>query len=940
MQLIKKVKTLYGNLSLSKKINFFVLIITVITTALIGVFSYISFRNTSIKIIGGDALKIAETVTACVDGDKIQKYNETNQSDSSWDELTKTLSSIKAQNGAYFIYIMADDGDKYKYIAEGHIEGNKDDVTQLGDTDEKSIFGSEPQSVLNTGKAEYTDIYDNGTYGKLISGFTPIKNSQGKTVAVLGVDISANEAISSVNTYIPVLALLLIGCEILLVILLRLLLKKMIIKPLKDITVLEENIANGNNNIEIQENYLRQTDEIGDMFKGFKTMSDTFRQMLWEINNMAQQHKDGCTDVFIDEERFSGIYKQVVTSVNSTVKDYLNEILKIISYLDNISNGDFDTELEHFPGQKAVINEGIDQLKANLKNITLKMKELVTKAIDGDLQSRVDVGCLSGDWQKLMILLNNLLDAVVEPILEASEVLNELSEGNIETQVTGDYKGSYSQIKESLNRLALVIGNMTGDVKRLAASAIEGNLTVRADAGKYNGEYQKIIEYMNNTVDAVQQPISLIKIQLDQMAAGKPCSILDADFKGTYAGLVNSINALTKSISLMLVKTNSLMDASQKGDLAFRAGTDDLHGRYAEIVMSINKTLDAIIKPIEEIAAVIREISNGNLNIKVQGNYHGSLLVLKENVNLTVDTLNKVIQDISEYTANIAAGNIDLEELPVYNGDYNKISTDLNEIVSSLNDMLSNIWNSSEQIAAGSVQIAEGSRNLSAGTAEQSSSIEQLTASISQIASQTKGNARNASEAGNLANAAKDEVENGNGKMKEMLEAMNEINVSSQNITKIIKTIDEIAFQTNILALNAAVEAARAGQYGKGFTIVADEVRSLAVKSAQAAKSTDELIIMSNNKVKHGSEIVSQMAESLQKMKQSIEKVDELVLNIAEASKEQSTGINQINKGVEAVSCVVQSTVGTSEESAASSEELSGQAEMLKQMVGRFKLKS
>jgi methyl-accepting chemotaxis protein len=207
------------------------------------------------------------------------------------------------------------------------------------------------------------------------------------------------------------------------------------------------------------------------------------------------------------------------------------------------------------------------------------------------------------------------------------------------------------------------------------------------------------------------------------------------------------------------------------------------------------------------------------------------------------------------------------------------------------------------------------------------------------MAAQVKQNAANATQADKLSLTAKDDAVKGDEQMKEMLQAMHDINESSTNISRIIKVIDDIAFQTNILALNAAVEAARAGQYGKGFAVVAEEVRNLAQRSASAANETTTMIEGSIKKVDAGTKIASNTAQALIEIVESITKAAELVGQIAAASNEQATAISQVNQAVEQVSQVIQTNSATAEESASASEELSSQAEMLKQMVNRIKLK-
>lgn len=228
---------------------------------------------------------------------------------------------------------------------------------------------------------------------------------------------------------------------------------------------------------------------------------------------------------------------------------------------------------------------------------------------------------------------------------------------------------------------------------------------------------------------------------------------------------------------------------------------------------------------------------------------------------------------------------------------------------------------------------------LSQGSTEQASAIEEITSSMTQVAVQTKENAINANQANELAKKAKEAAISGNDQMKEMLKAMQEINGSSANISKIIKVIDEIAFQTNILALNAAVEAARAGQHGKGFAVVAEEVRNLAARSANAAKEMIDMIEGSIKKVESGTKIASETAKALNTIVEDVAKAVELVGSIAVASNEQASGISQVNTAIEQVAQVVQTNSATAEESAAASEELSGQAQIMQEVVERFKLK-
>ncbi len=301
-----------------------------------------------------------------------------------------------------------------------------------------------------------------------------------------------------------------------------------------------------------------------------------------------------------------------------------------------------------------------------------------------------------------------------------------------------------------------------------------------------------------------------------------------------------------------------------------------------------------IKKPINKMVVAAEKIADGDLNVDIQ-----------------IDTK---------------------DEIGILANAFRRMAENVNEVMTDINS-------AAEQVSAGSGQVADSSQQLSQGATEQASSVEEITASMEELSAQTNQNAANAGEANNITNQSKADAEQGNNRMKEMLVSMDEINESSRNISKIIKVIDEIAFQTNILALNAAVEAARAGQHGKGFAVVAEEVRNLAARSAKAAKETTEMIEGSIAKAGTGTDIAKETAKALENIVSGVTDAARLVSEIADASNEQASGIEQVNEAIMQVSQVTQTNSATSEEAAAASEELSSQAQLLKDAVNRFKLK-
>lgn len=297
------------------------------------------------------------------------------------------------------------------------------------------------------------------------------------------------------------------------------------------------------------------------------------------------------------------------------------------------------------------------------------------------------------------------------------------------------------------------------------------------------------------------------------------------------------------------------------------------------------------------------------------------------------------LKNLGNVANRMADGDLDVDISIDSKDEVGDLAKAFKKMSENINDVIANIHSAADQVSAGSKQVSDSSVELAQGATEQASSIEQFTASIEEISSQTNNNANNAISANEIASSSKLDAERGNERMVKMLSSMEDINESSRDISKIIKVIDEIAFQTNILALNAAVEAARAGQHGKGFAVVAEEVRNLAARSADAAKETTDLIEGSIKKVEDGTKIATETAEALTKIVDGITKVANLVGDIAIASNEQASGIGQVNQGIMQVSQVIQANSATAEESAAASEELSSQAEILSNMVKRFKLK-
>ena len=347
------------------------------------------------------------------------------------------------------------------------------------------------------------------------------------------------------------------------------------------------------------------------------------------------------------------------------------------------------------------------------------------------------------------------------------------------------------------------------------------------------------------------------------------------------------------------------------------------------------------LKPLQKVAEAGEKLSAGDFSMDLSYKSNDEIGVLMHSMNNVVERIRSIISDLSEKLTELAHGNFNLEmkNAEYYSGSYRPLFDSINNITADLSNTMAEIQQSAIQVNSGAEQVSSGAQGLSQGATEQASSIEELSATVNDISEHIKKTAENTRLANVEAQNAGREVSNSDKQMQQMKAAMENINEKSGEISKIIKTIDDIAFQTNILALNAAIEAARAGVAGKGFAVVADEVGNLAQKSANAAKDTTMLIEETLQAVEQGTVLADSTAESLQRVVSGAGKVNDLVNQIAEASVEQSRAVEQVSVGIDQISSVVQSNTATAEESAAASEELSGQANILSDLVRRFQLK-
>ena len=483
----------------------------------------------------------------------------------------------------------------------------------------------------------------------------------------------------------------------------------------------------------------------------------TLNQLVKEMSSMAYNHKKGDIDSRIDITHFKGIHKDVAVGINEMMCTYIKHITDLGHVIENFCAGDFDTAYEPLPGKKAFLNKVVESLRKNLKDIEAEIETFSQQAVKGCLDARSNPEKYKGDWKKLFMGLNNVMEAINTPINEASAVLSAMAEGHLNMTVKGNYEGDFMLVKDSIN-------------------------SMQASISSY----------------------------------------------------------------------------------------------------------------ISEISEILHQISAQNLDVSIDRQYIGDFSLIKDSLNMIIQTFNTIISDFSSMAS---------------------------------------------QVSDGTRQMSNVSANLSEGASIQAKTYGELNDSIGQVESSSNKNAEAAQRTSNLTQNAKSRAEEEALTMQQTLKAMEYIKDSSNNISQIIKVIEDIAFQINLLALNAAIEAARAGDHGKGFSVVAEEVRSLAERSRIASGETTALIEESTKSASEGEKQVEAMAQGLSFMMEQIAEISDNVSVIADASQTQIGNISQISHGISQLSHITQSTTALSQEGSDSAEVLSNKAETLKGTIEKFKLK-
>lgn len=610
----------------------------------------------------------------------------------------------------------------------------------------------------------------------------------------------------------------------------------------------------------------------------------------------------------------------ILLIVRDTQKQLGADPKEVQEIANKVAEGNFDIEVKIKLGDTNSLAASMDKMMQTIKRMVSDTKQLSDSAIAGKLDARADSSRFQGQFKELVAGINATLDAVIKPLNVTAEYVDRISKGDIPPKITDEYRGDFNEIKNNLNTCIDALNGLIDDMINTTKLQREGDIEAFANTDKYHGIYKNLVAGYNEGMQIHINAILEIINSLNSYAQGdlsKEMRILP----GKQIILTTTINTLRQNILNLVTDANMLAKAADEGKLDVRANATLHGGDFRRIIEGFNETLNLVVEPITEAGEVLGAMAGGNLTVRMLGSYKGNLLALKNDINTLADSLNDMLAQVNQVVHNSAS--------------------------------------SAVEISSTADGLAAATQEQSAQADEVASAVEEMSRTITENAMGANKTAEMAQMNGNIATEGGAVVSQTVAKMRDIAkvvrnsaENIEKLGESSKQIGEIISVIDDIADQTNLLALNAAIEAARAGEQGRGFAVVADEVRKLAERTTEATKQianmikgiqseTQEAVVAMNKgteEVQSGIELADKAGESLQQILASTRDLMDMINQIAAASEEQSSTSEQISKNVVSISKVTAESAHRIEDVAHTADELAKMTEQLSMLMKQFKI--